>query len=90
MLDKGKCTLVKLSLASCRHNFASRSAGHHSILQGRNPFHQPKLIGLVTPLTTMVGGKKIFRNLVFYCTNYSFAVLYTAFLSFLVEQNNRL
>ena len=45
MLDKEngivRKTLVNLSLASYRNNFASRSAGHHSILQGRNPNHPP-------------------------------------------------
>ena len=52
ILGKENCTLVKLLLASYKHNFASWSAGHHSILQGRNLFNHPpsKLIGLVTPL----------------------------------------
>lgn len=35
--------------------FTSRSAGHHSVLQGKNNFHPSKIIGLVTPLVLQRG-----------------------------------
>ena len=46
--------------------FASRSAWHHAVLQGKNIFHPSKIIGLATPLGALVGqgGEQNVRALV--------------------------
>ena len=46
-----KWTSKKPLLPTYRRTCALRSAGHHSVLQGKNHFHPSKNMGLVTPLS---------------------------------------
>ena len=67
---KSRSSLASISIRRKEVGIAlylnKKSAGHHSVLQGKNLFHPSNIIGLVTPLLT--AAKLINEPLDFKCS----------------------